>query len=265
MSKFRGQVTVEETDDGSNDENVVKNRLRRIQSVSGGSPPPPVTKSSARRKSQTNPKNVIIKTSKSSQVPTPGSNRNNGVASSSNNNDIVLHVGGSAWTRESLAYGDNSGPVSSRGSRSNIHRTSLDQSSLISSTSIINQEVPSIRPSTADSLTLTRSPKHSRDLRSNRHHKVAGEYIQSKADGSFQNTDFQSIQVVEGQYPDRNVVNIELVQNAFKEYKSDINQSLSDLDTKLNRLENMIKVLVERVPVVPQVDLKKSTKENKTT
>ena len=44
------------------------------------------------------------------------------------------------------------------------------------------------------------------------------------------------------------------MQNAFKEYKEDINQSLSELDSKIDRLESMIKLLVERTPqvVVPQ-------------
>ena len=44
------------------------------------------------------------------------------------------------------------------------------------------------------------------------------------------------------------------MQKAFKEYKDDINQSLSDLDTKIDRLESMIAILVERMPqvVVPQ-------------
>ena len=53
------------------------------------------------------------------------------------------------------------------------------------------------------------------------------------------------------------------MQNAFKEYKSDINQSLSDLDTKINRLEGMISLLVERMPAMPHTSLNNSSEENK--
>ena len=251
MSKFRGQVTVDdaEVNEGSED-NDHSSRLRRIQSLSSSSPLVGKKSTSARRKSQTTQKNVTIKTSTSS-VPTPALNRNNGVSSSSSN-DVILHVGGQAWTRESLAYGESSRPTSAQGSNLN-HRKSLDQSSLISSTSIINHQIPSLRPATADS-SLTSPVTQT---------KVSGEYVQSKAAADLSFTtqeDYHSIKFLDEQHErendGKNVVNVELVQNAFREYKEDINQSLSELDTKINRLESMIKLLVERMPVVvvPEVD-----------
>ena len=255
MSKFRGQVTVDDTEVNEEiEETNDSSRLRRVQSLQSGSPLiGKKSSTSVRRKSQTNQKNVTIKTSTSS-VPTPIIlNRNNGVSSSSSN-DVILHVGGHAWTRESLAYGasrDTTRPNSAQGSSSNIemHRKSIDQSSLISSTSIINpNQIPSLRPATAE------SPESSQTK----------EYVQSKAfkDLSFTTQeDFQSIKFLdEHQEPKNegknNIMTVELVQNAFKEYKEDINQSLSELDTKMNRLESMIKLLVERMPVVvdSQVD-----------
>ena len=240
MDETEVNEEIEDTNDSS--------RLRRIQSLQSGSPLIAKRSStSVRRKSQTNQKNVTIKTSTSS-VPTPTVlNRNNGVSSSSSN-DVILHVGGHAWTRESLAYGasrDTTRPNSAQGSSSNIemHRKSIDQSSLISSTSIINpNQIPSLRPSTADSPV-----------------KQTKEYVQSKAaDLSFTTQeDFQSIRSLDQeQKNDGKNKTVELVQNAFKEYKEDINQSLSELDTKMNRLESMIKLLVERMPVVnSQLDL----------
>ena len=115
-----------EVTEGSED-NADTGRVRRIQSVSGGSP---LAKKSVsgRRKSQNIQKNVTIKTS---TVPTPPNlSRNNGVSSSSSN-DVILHVGGNAWTRESLAYGgsrDNTRPNSAHGgSSNNIHRKSNHQ------------------------------------------------------------------------------------------------------------------------------------------
>jgi hypothetical protein len=257
VSKFRGQVTVDETEvNEENEENNDSSRLRRIQSLSSGSPLIGKKSISVRRKSQTNQKSVTIKTSTSS-VPTPSLNRNNGVSSSSSN-DVILHVGGNAWTRESLAYGasrDNTRPNSAQGSSSNkLYR----KSSVISSTSIINHQIPSLRPATTES-PATRT-------------KVAGEYVQSKtADLSFTTQeDFQSIKFLDEQEEKndgKNVVNVELVQNAFKEYKKDINQSLSELDTKMSRLESMIKLLVERMPVVvvPQVDANVASTERKNT
>ena len=264
MSKFRGQVTVDETEVNEDvEENNDSSRLRRIQSLSSGSPLMGKKSTAVRRKSQNTTKNVTIKTSTSS-VPTPALSRNNGVSSSSSN-DVILHVGGHAWTRESLAYGasrDTTRPNSAQGSSSNnnIHRKSVDQSSLISSTSIINQQIPSLRPATAESQT-----------------KVAGEYIQSKPGEQLSFTtaseDFHSIKFLDeptqqGKHDGKNnVINVELVQNAFKEYKEDINQSLSELDTKMNRLESMIKLLVERMPVVPQqqVDSDMANRESKNT
>ena len=223
MSKFRGQVNVDDNEvaEGSDDNNE-NSRTRRIQSVSGGSP---LMKNSGRRKSQNTAKSVTIKTSTSS-VPTPGYNRR-GVASSASN-DVILHVGGQAWTRESLAYGtsrDSSRPNSAHGSNSNIqHRKSIDQSSLISSSSITNQQIPSLRPTSSDSLT--------HQLSGTQVTKVAGDYVQSKAENSFssfseQPQDYHSIKFVDEQ--SSHDVNLELVQKAFKEYKDDINQSLSDL------------------------------------
>ena len=207
-------------------------RSRRIQSIGGGSPL--IKKStSGRRKSQT--KSVTIKTSTSS-VPTPNLGRNDGVSSSSGN-DIILHVGGSAWTRESLAYeaamnddGENSRPSSAHGGRNNSHRKSIDQS---------------------------------RDL-SNTKTKVAGEYVQSISDQLYdgeKSDDFSHIKFVAEQQSDHKNVNVEIVEKAFKEYKSDINQSLSDLDTKINHLEGMIKLLVDRIPAVPHLDVNKSVGE----
>ena len=252
MSKFRGQVNVDENEvvEGSDDNNE-NSRTRRIQSVSGGSP---LMKNSGRRKSQNTAKSVTIKTSTSS-VPTPGYNRR-GVASSASN-DVILHVGGQAWTRESLAYGtsrESSRPNSAHGSSSNIqHRKSIDQSSLISSSSITNQQIPSLRPTSSDSLT--------HQISGTRVTKVAGDYVQSKAENSFssfseQPQDYHSIiKFVDEQnsHDVKNNLNVEIVQKAFKEYKDDINQSLSDLDTKIDRLESMITILVERMPqaVVP--------------
>ena len=249
MSKFRGQVNVDDNEvaEGSDDNNE-NSRTRRIQSVSGGSP---LMKNSGRRKSQNTAKSVTIKTSTSS-VPTPGYNRR-GVASSASN-DIILHVGGQAWTRESLAYGtsrDTSRPNSPHGSSSNIqHRKSIDQSSLISSSSITNQQIPSLRPTSSDSL--------NHQLSGTQVTKVAGDYVQSKTENSFssfseQPQDYHSIiKFVDEQnsHDVKNNLNVEIVQKAFKEYKDDINQSLSDLDTKIDRLESMIAILVERMPQV---------------
>ena len=259
MSKFRGQVNVDDQEvvEGG-DESNENSRTRRIQSVSGGSP---LMKTSGRRKSQNTSKTVTIKTSTSS-VPTPGFSRKGGVASSASN-DIILHVGGQAWTRESLAYGtsrDNSRPNSAHGSNSNIqHRKSLDQSSLISSSSIINHQIPSLRPTSSDSLT--------HQLSGTQVTKVAGDYVQSKAENSFssfseQPQDYHSIKFVDEQ--SSHDVNLELVQKAFKEYKDDINQSLSDLDTKIDRLESMIALLVERMPqtVVPHNTITKGKNNN---
>lgn len=215
------------------DEEINSNhRSRRIQSIGGGSPL--IKKStSGRRKSQT--KSVTIKTSTSS-VPTPLLGRNDGVSSSSGN-DIILHVGGSAWTRESLAYeaamnddGENSRPSSAHGGRNNSHRKSIDQSKDLSHTKT----------------------------------KVAGEYVQSISDQLYdgeKSDDFSHIKFVAEQQSDRKNVNVEIVEKAFKEYKSDINQSLSDLDTKINHLEGMIKLLVDRIPTVPHSDVKKSVGE----
>ena len=262
MSKFRGQVTVDDAEvTDTAEDNVLTNRSRRIQSVGGGSPL--IKKSTlGRRKSQTISKNVTIKTS-SSTVPTPSLNRNNGVSSSSSN-DVILHVGGSAWTRESIAYGESrDSPNSAHGSSSNIqmlqiqHRKSLDQSSLISPpTSILNQRIPSLRPTTADSL------RHSPVIQT----KISGDYVHSKADANLpftHSTDFHSLKFVDEQHAREKTVSVELVQNAFSEYKSDINRSLSDLDTKINRLESMIALLVERIPAMPQSSLNNSAEENK--
>lgn len=260
MSKFRGQVNVDDQEvvEGGEESNE-NSRTRRIQSVSGGSP---LMKTSGRRKSQNTSKTVTIKTSTSS-VPTPGFSRKGGVASSASN-DIILHVGGQAWTRESLAYGtsrDNSRPNSAHGSNSNIqHRKSVDQSSLISSSSIINHQIPSLRPTSSDS--LTHQPPSGVPVT-----KVAGDYVQSKAENSFssfseQPQDYHSIKFVDEQ--SSHDVNLELVQKAFKEYKDDINQSLSDLDTKIDRLESMIALLVERMPqtVVPHNTITKGKNNN---
>ena len=216
------------------DEEINSNhRSRRIQSIGGGSPL--IKKStSGRRKSQT--KSVTIKTSTSS-VPTPILGRNDGVSSSSGN-DIILHVGGSAWTKESLAYeaamnddGENSRPSSAHGGERNTsYRKSIDQSRDLSYTKT----------------------------------KVAGEYVQSISDqlcDGEKSDDFSHIKFVAEQQSDRKNVNIEIVEKAFKEYKADINQSLSDLDTKINHLDGMIKLLVDRIPTVPHSDVKKSVGE----
>ena len=246
-----------EVTEGTED-NVLSNRSRRVQSVGGGSPL--IKKCTlGRRKSQNVPKNVTIKTS-SPTVPTPALNRNDGVSSSSSN-DVILHVGGSAWTRESMAYGgsrNTTRPNSAQGSNGNIqmlhiqHRKSLDQSSLISpSSSIINQRIPSLRPTTADN-SLAESPVVQT--------KIAGDYVQSKADSNLsftQSTDYHPIKFIDEQ-TDKNV-SVELVQNAFNEYKLDINQSLSDLNTKINRLEGMISLLVERIPAMPHTSLNNSS------
>ena len=94
MSKFRGQVTVDDPDiTEETEENTELNRSRRIQSVDGGSPL--IRKGSlGRRKSQNHQKNVTIKTS-SSTMPTPTLNRDK-VLDSSSNNDVILHVEGTA-------------------------------------------------------------------------------------------------------------------------------------------------------------------------
>lgn len=67
--------------------------------------------------------------------------------------------------------------------------------------------------------------------------------------------DSHTIRFVDEQYHPSNKIAIsagsistEVVQNAFNEYRADINQSLSELDAKINRLENMISQLVERIP-----------------
>ena len=256
MSKFRGQVTVDDTEvaEGSEDNNE-SSRTRRIQSVSGGSPLMKASTSGRRKSQNTATKTVTIKTSTSS-VPTPGFSRK-GVTSSASN-DVILHVGGQAWTRESLAYGtsrESSRPNSANGNHSNVqHPKSIDQSSLISSSSIVNHQIPSLRPTSSDSLSHPSSGAHVT--------KVAGDYVQSKAENSFssfseQPQDYNSIiKFVDEQssHEVRNNLNVEIVQKAFKEYKEDINQSLSELDTKIDRLESMITLLVERTPqvVVPQ-------------
>ena len=269
MSKFRGQVTVDDADvTERTEDNAITNRSRRVQSVGGGSPL--IKKSNlGRRKSQSIHRNVTIKTSLST-VPTPSLNRNDMVSASSSN-DVILHVGGSAWTRESIAYGgsrDNTRPTSAHDNSGNIqmihlqHRKSLDQSSLISpTTSIINQQIPSLRPTTADSLIDPRSPIVQT--------KITGDYVHSKAEANLPFTQgadnilthMYADKYVDGQ-SDKNV-SVELVQNAFKEYKTDINQSLSNLDTKINRLESMIATLVERIPAMPHTSLNNSAEENK--
>ena len=66
-------------------------------------------------------------------------------------------------------------------------------------------------------------------------------FVQSKTENSFssfseQPQDYHSIiKFVDEQnsHDVKNNLNVEIVQKAFKEYKDDINQSLSDLDTKV--------------------------------
>lgn len=278
VQKFRGQVTVDGTEvvaaDGA-DGNVQQNTTRRGHSITGSSPLHDRLKSAGnRRKSHSGQRNVTIKTSLPT-VPSPALHRNDTVGSSPGGNDVILHVGGTAWTRESIAYGggesgDTTRPNSEHG-RSNgdrniqlhqnqNHRKALEtQSPLISpTTSIIDEETPRLRPTTADSLT------------SIVHTKTAGDYVHPSSErrggGVTQSLSFtqstdesHSIRFVDEQYhpSGKNAaaaaaaggsIRAEVVQNAFNEYKADINQSLGQLDTKINRLESMISLLVERIP-----------------
>ena len=249
VSKFRGQVTIDGKDVNEADGDHEQQRSQSIQlrgnSIGGGSPlyDRVGPRSNIGRRKVLGQKNVTIKTA-ASTVPTPNFQRNDAVAS------VQLHVGGSAWTRESMAYAESAGstrPNSRHSSRNvQVHGKSADQSPVLSPPPSMYQIPSEIskRPTTADSLAYSAVMQT----------KTASDYVQGTTTAAsvsyIQDSSSSSIKFVEERPKPNsdNTDNVDMVQAAFDEYKSDMARSLSQLDSKINRLESMISILVERIP-----------------